>query len=78
MSAEAFLDSCVGSEVPGGCDDCDAFQTVERIACGVFRVVVHHDSWCPTLRTMNRERRRHGGRSRNLDGRASGRGGGAG
>jgi hypothetical protein len=35
-----------GAEVPGGCDECDAYQTVEPQS-GVWVVTVHHDGWCP-------------------------------
>ena len=35
-----------GARVYGGCDDCDAFQTVEPVMAGVWKITVHHDSWC--------------------------------
>ena len=40
-----------GAEIPGGCDDCDAYQEV-RARDGhpnVHRIRVFHDEWCPTL-----------------------------
>jgi hypothetical protein len=39
-----------GAEIPGGCDNCDAHQTVRPLEHGVWNVTVHHDPWCPTLR----------------------------
>lgn len=38
-----------GKRVPGGCDDCDAYQTVAPARAGAWLVRVHHDDWCPTL-----------------------------
>ena len=38
-----------GERIPGGCETCDAFQTVEPVAAGVWMTTVHHDEWCPTL-----------------------------
>jgi hypothetical protein len=37
--------------IPGGCDRCDAFQTIESPAPGVHVIRVHHDDWCPVLRS---------------------------
>jgi hypothetical protein len=42
-----LLDSFVGLEVDGGCDDCDAYQTIERIDVGVYVNHVFHDDTCP-------------------------------
>jgi hypothetical protein len=39
-----------GAEIPGGCDYCDAFQTVEAVQAGVWGITVHHDNWCPILK----------------------------
>jgi hypothetical protein len=36
--------------IPGGCDVCDAYQTVETLTPGVHSLTVHHDDWCPVLR----------------------------
>lgn len=37
--------------VYGGCDACEANQTVheDEMLPGVFHIVVHHDDWCPIL-----------------------------
>ena len=42
-----------GQRVRGGCDSCDAFQTLEEVDEGVWSLTVHHDDWCPVLRAMN-------------------------
>lgn len=49
------LSALVGQRIPGGCDDCDAYQTMRRDG-SVFLLTVHHDDTCPWLRT--REQRR--------------------
>jgi hypothetical protein len=38
-----------GASLPGGCDDCDAYQTVETEGGGVTVLTVHHDAACPRL-----------------------------
>jgi len=62
MSGESFfqssatLEATIGRQIPGGCEDCDAFQTVERMHPGVYVLHVHHDATCWTLRRIVRER----------------------
>ena len=41
------LDAMTGHRMPGGCDDCDAYQTVTRESAGMYRLLVHHDHYCP-------------------------------
>lgn len=43
-----------GARIPGGCDTCDAYQTVRRLARGVWDVTVYHDDWCPFLAELER------------------------
>jgi hypothetical protein len=38
-----------GQRIPGGCDSCNAYQTVEPIEAAVWRVTVRHDDDCPFL-----------------------------
>ena len=38
-----------GARIPGGCDHCDAYQTVQPVSDGVWMCNVHHDDWCPWL-----------------------------
>lgn len=45
-----------GAQVPGGCADCDAYQTVTALAEGVWSVTVHHDPDCPTFAAMEAHR----------------------
>jgi len=42
------LDALLGQKIPGGCDDCDAYQTMAQ-ADGFYILRVHHDDWCATL-----------------------------
>lgn len=35
--------------IEGGCDMCDAYQTVETLSPGIHIIHVHHDDWCPVL-----------------------------
>jgi hypothetical protein len=41
-----------GARIPGGCEDCDAFQKPVQIAFGVWVLQIFHDDWCPTLKRM--------------------------
>ena len=36
-----------GARIPGGCDECDAYQTVSVVEAGVWSCTVHHDEGCP-------------------------------
>lgn len=44
---ESALAALVGRKLPGGCDDCTAYQTVQQLGSNYFELVVHHDSTCP-------------------------------
>lgn len=50
----AVLDALTGQQMPGGCDDCDAYQTVTRQDTGVYVLAVHHDDTCPFYRRITR------------------------
>jgi hypothetical protein len=41
-----------GLRIPGGCDDCNAYQELVTAADGVYRIEIAHDDWCPTYRRM--------------------------
>lgn len=45
----SVLENLVGHRLPGGCDDCDAYQTVTQSSAGVYVLTVHHDVGCPFL-----------------------------
>lgn len=46
--AAAALDPLVGRRIPGGCDDCDAYQSMV-LTEGIYMLTVHHDDTCPWL-----------------------------
>ena len=62
MNGESFyrpsatLDAMTGQRILGGCDDCSAYQTVEQVDGGVYRLTVHHDHTCPEYRRIVAER----------------------
>lgn len=41
-----------GQRIPGGCEDCDAYQVMEPDPKHpmIVRITVHHDDTCPWLR----------------------------
>jgi hypothetical protein len=43
------------TRIPGGCDSCDAYQTVAPLAAGVWHLNIHHDEWCPELRRIQKD-----------------------
>ena len=45
----AALRALTGRRIPGGCDDCDAYQELEEASPGVFVNTVRHDDGCPVL-----------------------------
>jgi hypothetical protein len=50
-SLDDILGQLGGDRIPGGCDLCDAFQTVEQVEPGIHALTVHHDDRCPFLRS---------------------------
>ena len=47
--AASALDAMTGRRLPGGCDDCTAYQVMSRCADGLYLLTVHHDPTCPSL-----------------------------
>ena len=47
------LDALTSRRLPGGCDDCSAYQTVEQHGPRLYLLLVHHDDTCPTYRAMS-------------------------
>ncbi len=41
-----------GGQIPGGCETCDAYQTVELAGSGVWRITVHQDEDCATYQQV--------------------------
>lgn len=52
MTISELFESLQGQRAPGGCEDCDAFQTVESAASMGYWLTVHHDDSCPTYREI--------------------------
>lgn len=48
-SNASVLEALVGRRLPGGCDDCDAYQAVERIDGALYVLTVHHNPDCSVL-----------------------------
>ncbi len=46
-----LLGRAQGEPIPGGCEQCDAEQTLELVTPNVWTVVVRHDDWCPFIRS---------------------------
>ena len=51
--AAGYLSGLDGLRVPGGCEDCDAYQTFDSSQAPIYRITVHHDDTCPAYRAMN-------------------------
>lgn len=43
-----------GAEIPGGCDQCDAYQKLRAESAGVWAVDVFHEYACPVLKTIEK------------------------
>lgn len=52
----AAADALDGSRIPGGCDDCGGYQTVESDPAhpGTTYLATHHDDGCPFLSRYGR------------------------
>jgi len=50
----AILGPLDGAEIPGGCDTCNAHQTVHPVLAGVWQITINHDPWCPVLAAHER------------------------
>lgn len=56
----SFLDglgALEGLRIPGGCPDCDAYQTVDASHAPIYRVNVHHDESGPSYLAMREQQR---------------------
>jgi hypothetical protein len=42
------------NKIEGGCDTCNAYQTIKTNKNGIHQINIHHDDWCPTLQKINR------------------------
>jgi len=52
-SLSDLLNQFGDKRIPGGCDLCDAFQTIEQVEPGIHALTIHHDDWCPFLRSRS-------------------------
>lgn len=59
MTGESFfkpntmLDAmAVLGRIPGGCEDCSAYQTIDHTEPGIYNLTVHHDASCPNYRQI--------------------------
>jgi hypothetical protein len=41
--------------IPGGCPDCNAYQTLRRVAPRIYSLTIHHDDTCPSFLAMTKE-----------------------
>jgi hypothetical protein len=58
-TVDELLGAFVGKTIPGGCDSCDAEQTVEPDAeyAGIWHLRIAHDDRCPFLRRRREKTR---------------------
>lgn len=49
--ASMVIRSMDGAKIPGGCDHCNAYQTIGADYWGpdTHRIITRHDDWCPWL-----------------------------
>jgi hypothetical protein len=47
QSVIQMLASMDGAEIPGGCETCEAYQTMSVDGYGIGHITVHHDDDCP-------------------------------
>jgi hypothetical protein len=56
VSISEIFDGMAGQRIPGGCDDCDAYQEITRQDL-VYVLTVHHDDTCPTWQQIRARRK---------------------
>ncbi|WP_306233863.1 hypothetical protein [Agrococcus beijingensis] len=49
LSPRPRFDDYTESRIPGGCDDCHAYQRLIRVDDGLYTLRIYHDDTCPTL-----------------------------
>ena len=54
-----LFEHLLGQTIPGGCESCNAVQTVTRdpAEANLFRLEVGHDDGCPVYRRLRRDGR---------------------
>lgn len=58
MTPNEILQALAGHTIPGGCDHCQAHQTITDAGCSVHVLTVHHDDTCPVYKRQKQRRRR--------------------
>lgn len=56
MGLDEIFEGMAGQRIPGGCDDCDAWQEMTQ-QYGIHVITVHHDDTCPTWRQIQARRK---------------------
>jgi hypothetical protein len=56
VSIADLLEQMAGQRIPGGCDDCDAYQEMTK-QDGIYVLTVHHDDTCPTWQQIRARRK---------------------
>ena len=56
MTISEIFDGMAGQHIPGGCDDCDAYQQMTK-QHGVYVITVHHDDTCPSWQQIRTRRK---------------------
>jgi len=51
-SAANAVRKLIGQKIDGGCEHCDAHQTVDELRPHFFNIVVHHEDDCPFLNSL--------------------------
>jgi hypothetical protein len=44
-----MFEGLLDQRIPGGCDDCDAYQELTTDGSGVYMLAIRHDNTCPWL-----------------------------
>lgn len=61
------FDRFIGLEIPGGCEECGAYQIIAKVEPGIWSIVIHHDKDCPGRRSraiFQRSSSEHAGQPR--------------
>jgi hypothetical protein len=55
MNLEDLFSQVEDQPIPGGCDTCDASQTIRVVSPGVWVMDVVHEDWCTVPRAADAE-----------------------
>lgn len=48
-NTQTTIEALFAGRIPGGCDDCDAYQELTAASPGVYVLAIRHDPSCPYL-----------------------------